>query len=59
MSLLPKDEPVGRTMDFLTQEMARELNTLGAKSNDLAINQLAVACKTELDKVREQVQNIE
>ena len=59
MALLPKDEPVGRTMDFLTQEMARELNTLGAKSNDLAINQLAVACKTELDKVREQVQNIE
>ncbi len=59
VSLLPKDEPVGRTMDFLTQEMARELNTLGAKSNDLAINQLALACKTELDKVREQVQNIE
>ena len=59
IALLPKDEPVGRTMDFLTQEMARELNTLGAKSNDLAINQLAVACKTELDKVREQVQNIE
>ncbi len=59
MALLPKDEPVGRTMDFLTQEMARELNTLGAKSNDLAINQLALACKTELDKVREQVQNIE
>ena len=59
LALLPKDEPVGRTMDFLTQEMARELNTLGAKSNDLAINQLALACKTELDKVREQVQNIE
>ena len=59
VALLPKDEPVGRTMDFLTQEMARELNTLGAKSNDLAINQLALACKTELDKVREQVQNIE
>ena len=59
IALLPRDEPVGRTMDFLTQEMARELNTLGAKSNDLAINQLALACKTELDKVREQVQNIE
>ena len=59
IALLPKDEPVGRTMDFLTQEMARELNTLGAKANDLAINQLALACKTELDKVREQVQNIE
>jgi uncharacterized protein (TIGR00255 family) len=58
-ALLPKDEPVGRALDFLTQEMARELNTLGAKSNDLAINQLALVCKTELDKVREQVQNIE
>lgn len=59
VALLKKDEPVGRTMDFLSQEMARELNTLGAKANDLAINQLALACKTELDKVREQVQNIE
>ena len=59
VALLQKDEPVGRTMDFLSQEMARELNTLGAKANDLAINQLALACKTELDKVREQVQNIE
>ncbi len=46
-------------MDFLTQEMARELNTLGAKANDLAISQLTLACKTELDKIREQVQNIE
>ncbi len=59
LALLLKDEPVGRTMDFLTQEMARELNTLGAKANDLAIGQLALACKTELDKIREQVQNIE
>ena len=59
LALLEKDEPVGRTMDFLSQEMARELNTLGAKANDLAINQLALACKTELDKIREQVQNIE
>ena len=58
-ALLEKDEPVGRTMDFLSQEMGRELNTLGAKANDLAIGQLALACKTELDKVREQVQNIE
>ena len=59
MALLAKEEPVGRAMDFLTQEMARELNTLGAKANDLAIGQLALACKTELDKIREQVQNIE
>jgi uncharacterized protein (TIGR00255 family) len=57
--LAKKDEPIGRTMDFLCQEIAREFNTLGAKSNDLRLNQLAVACKTELDKIREQVQNIE
>jgi uncharacterized protein (TIGR00255 family) len=57
--LLEKDEPVGRTLDFLCQEIAREFNTLGAKANDLRLNQLAVACKTELDKIREQVQNIE
>jgi uncharacterized protein (TIGR00255 family) len=57
--LLKKDEPVGRTLDFLSQELARELNTLGAKGNDLALSQLAVASKTELDKIREQVQNIE
>ena len=54
-----KEKPVGRTLDFLTQEMARELNTLGAKANDLAIGQSVLAAKTELDKIREQVQNIE
>ena len=59
LALLEKDEPGGRTMDFLSQEMARELNTLGAKANDLAISQLTLTCKTELDKIREQVQNIE
>ena len=54
-----KVKPVGRTLDFLTQEIARELNTLGAKANDLAIGQNVLAAKTELDKIREQVQNIE
>lgn len=58
-ALLAKAEPVGRPMDFLTQEMARELNTLGAKANDLAISQAGLTCKAELDKIREQVQNIE
>ena len=53
------NKPVGRPLDFLTQEMARELNTLGAKANDLAIGQSVLAAKTELDKIREQVQNIE
>ncbi len=53
------EKPVGRTLDFLTQEIARELNTLGAKANDPAIGQSVLTAKTELDKIREQVQNIE
>ena len=57
---LASDEgAVGRTLDFLTQEMARECNTLGVKCNDLAISRLVVACKAEVEKIREQVQNIE
>jgi uncharacterized protein (TIGR00255 family) len=56
---LAKDEPVGRTLDFLLQEMFRETNTIGNKANFLAISQLVVGMKTELEKLREQVQNIE
>jgi uncharacterized protein (TIGR00255 family) len=56
---LRKNEPVGRTLDFMTQEIFRELNTLGAKANDAAISQCVVACKSEMEKIREQVQNIE
>ncbi|MGI8819988.1 MAG: YicC/YloC family endoribonuclease [Chthoniobacterales bacterium] len=56
---LRKDEPVGRTLEFITQEIARELNTLGAKANDAAISRHVVACKAELEKVREQIQNLE
>jgi len=56
---LGKDEPVGRTLDFLLQEMFRETNTIGNKANFLAISQLIVGMKTELEKLREQVQNIE
>ncbi len=52
-------EPVGRALEFITQEIARELNTLGAKANDAAISQHVVACKAELEKIREQVQNVE
>ncbi|MBV9127146.1 MAG: YicC family protein [Verrucomicrobia bacterium] len=58
-ALLNKTEPVGRTLDFLGQELAREFNTLGAKANDLQVSRLAVAGKAELEKIREQVQNIE
>ena len=54
-----RNEPVGRTLDFLCQEIFRELNTTGSKANDAALAQLVVDAKTELEKVREQVQNIE
>jgi uncharacterized protein (TIGR00255 family) len=56
---LRSKEPVGRTLEFITQEMFRELNTLGAKANDAAISQRVIACKGELEKIREQSQNLE
>jgi uncharacterized protein (TIGR00255 family) len=56
---LGKDEPVGRTLDFLLQELFREITTIGNKANFLAISRLVVEMKTELEKLREQVQNIE
>ena len=56
---LEGDEPVGRAMDFLCQEVFRELNTIGAKVNNAAIAQHIVDGKTELEKVREQVQNVQ
>lgn len=53
------DESVGRKMDFLIQEMNREANTMGSKSSDVAIANLVINMKAELEKIREQVQNIE
>jgi len=58
-SYLASDEPVGRPLDFLCQELNRELNTIGSKANDASLAQLIVNGKTELEKIREQVQNIE
>jgi uncharacterized protein (TIGR00255 family) len=52
-------EPVGRRIDFLLQEMLREANTLGAKAQDAALSHRVVAIKVELERLREQVQNIE
>ncbi len=52
-------EPVGRTLDFLAQEMNREVNTLGSKANDSEISREVVLLKAELEKFREQVQNVE
>ena len=54
-----KDEPVGRSLDFLIQEMNREINTIGSKCGNSDIAHLVVECKTEMEKVREQIQNIE
>ncbi len=58
-ALIDGSEPCGRTMDFLIQEMSREINTIGAKGDDLTISRLVVHAKTELEKMREQGQNIE
>ena len=52
-------EPVGRKLDFLVQELNRETNTIGSKASDTAIAQAVVAAKGEIEKLREQVQNIE
>ncbi len=58
-SLLEGNEPVGRKMDFLLQEIHREVNTVSAKANDAEISQRVVEIKSELEKIREQVQNVE
>lgn len=52
-------EPVGRRLDFIIQELNREINTVGSKANDLRITQIVIEFKAELEKIREQVQNIE
>jgi uncharacterized protein (TIGR00255 family) len=56
---LHKSEPVGRSLDFLLQEMNREVNTIGSKVGDTAVTQEIVALKAEFEKIREQVQNVE
>ena len=56
---LTRDEPVGRKLDFLLQEINREVNTIGSKANDAQIASSVVELKAELEKIREQVQNIE
>lgn len=52
-------EPVGRNMDFIVQEMNRECNTIGSKANDAALAKSVLACKAEIEKLREQIQNVE
>ena len=56
---LEADEPVGRKMDFLVQEFLRETNTIGSKANNIEITEQVLAIKNEIEKMREQAQNIE
>ena len=57
--ILELNEPIGRKLDFLTQELNRESNTIGSKCQDVAITRLVVELKSEIEKIREQIQNIE
>ena len=57
--LLDADAPLGRTLDFIVQEMFREITTIGSKANDAAISGDVILFKTELERIREQVQNVE
>jgi uncharacterized protein (TIGR00255 family) len=59
VGLLKSKDPAGRALDFLAQEMFREINTIGSKANDVAITRHVIQFKTELERMREQVQNIE
>jgi uncharacterized protein (TIGR00255 family) len=58
-TILTETTPVGRKLDFLIQEMNREVNTMGSKSNDLEITNIIVDTKSEIEKIREQIQNFE
>ena len=58
-ALLAGTEPVGRKLDFLLQEMNREINTTGSKCNNAEIARLVVEVKCTLEKIREQIQNLE
>ena len=57
--MLQREKPTGKDMDFLMQEFNRESNTIGSKCSDLAISEVVVALKGEVEKIREQVQNME
>ncbi len=59
LEALKSTEPIGRQLNFLLQEMQREINTIGSKANDAEISQMVVSVKEELERIREQVQNIE
>ncbi|MBR6509886.1 MAG: DUF1732 domain-containing protein, partial [Clostridia bacterium] len=58
-NLLSLNEPVGKKLDFIVQEMNRETNTIGSKSQNIEIAHTVVDIKSEIEKIREQIQNIE
>ena len=58
-TMLESGEPVGRKLDFLVQEMNRETNTIGSKVQDIEVTRIVVDQKSEIEKIREQIQNIE
>ena len=58
-ALVEAAEPCGRKLDFLLQEMNREVNTMGSKADGLRVSEVIIAAKAELEKMREQVQNVE
>lgn len=57
--ILESEEPVGRKLDFIIQEINREINTIGSKAQDLSITKIVVDMKSEIEKIREQIQNVE
>lgn len=57
--ILESEEPVGRKLDFIIQEINREVNTIGSKAQDLSITKIVVDMKSEIEKIREQIQNVE
>jgi uncharacterized protein (TIGR00255 family) len=57
--MLDSADPIGRKLDFIVQEMNREVNTIGSKAQDLNITKVVVDMKAEIEKIREQIQNIE
>ncbi len=59
LALTESQEPCGRKLDFLLQEMNREINTIGSKADGISISELIITAKAELEKMREQVQNVE
>ena len=58
-AMLSEGSPIGRKMDFLVQEFNRESNTIGSKCNDSAVTRIVIELKSEIEKIREQIQNIE